>query len=171
MRVLWLVLSLMMVSCSKPDLAVILNERIELFSKYEDAFFKNISITPLSRESNQESPTEFEIRRKGKPSFAVIQTLPESKVLKNYYTDSLTMDFVNAFSELNLTWLWNYDVGQDDFMDCIANTHLEFEFGKQSVILFRGSPHQSKDVAQVIIDKSSPIDGKWRFFVIPAPPN
>ena len=171
MRILGLLVGLIILTCSKPNLANILVNKIELFEKYENIYFKNISITRLSRELNQRSPMEFEIRKKGRPSFAVIQTKPEIRILKNYYSDTLTIDFVKAFSELDLTGLHNYNENQNDTLFQMPITHLEFRSGKENIMLFRNNPYQTKEFAQVIVDKSIPIEGNWKYAVFHVNPH
>ena len=164
MRLTGAILILMMFACSKADLKETLLIKINLFSQHENKYFQNISITPLSREPNQKSPKQFEVRKKGRPNFAVIQTVPENRILKNYYSDSLTLDFVKAFSELDLTWLHNYNAVINDTMSIKPITHLEFRFGKENIIIFRGNPYP-KDRAQMIIDRSTGLTDQWRFAI------
>lgn len=170
MRTIGLLLGVIMLTCSKPSLSNVIMDKIDLFDKYENIYFKNISITPLSREPNQRNPKEFEIRKKGKPSFAVIQTMPEIRILKNYYSDTLSIDFVKVFSELDLTRLHNYDKSQTDTLFETPITHLEFCFGKEGIVLFMNKPYLSKDEVRKIFENSIPIDNKWRLFRFPLMP-
>ena len=169
MRLLVIVLILVISSCTEPTLQNTLNNKVAIFEKYETTYFNNLSITPLSREPYQKSPKEFEIRKKGKPGFAVIQTVPEIRILKNYYSDSLSIDFVKAFAELDVTWLHNFDVNKNDSTTIKPVTHLEFHFGKDNIVLFReNSYHLGYD--KVISEKSILLNGKWRYSIFPINP-
>ncbi len=167
MRVTAIVLFLSMLACSGPDLKDTIFTKINLFTTHENEHFKNISITPLSRGEKKGKPKEFQILKKEKQSFAAIQILPENRILKNFYSDSITQDFVKVFSELGLTRLYSYDEVINDSTSFNQITHLEFHFGNEIIILFRENPYQTQDAVQTIIDRSTGLTGKWRFTTFP----
>ena len=104
--------------------------RIQYYEKVKNNYFINTSIRSF-REIYNPKTLDFEVIKIGKPSYAVIQTMPENYVFKNFYEDSLSIDFVNTFAQMNCRKLYN----KDDF------DFFEFIYKKQKVTVFKGIPN------------------------------
>jgi hypothetical protein len=163
MKFICLLIFLITIGCSKPELSNEISNKIDLFIKNEEKYFENIGIRSLARGANQKSPLEFEVTKPQKPSHAIIQTKPEMRILKNYYSDSLTIEFVRAFAELGLTNFYNYDSGIQPILTSKPITLLEFKFDRDRIIVFRGGPYFDSVSAKALIEKSIPIRTPWRY--------
>ena len=122
-------------------------ERGGQFVRKFHIYFQDIHIR-LLRESRRPDTAEFEILRKESLDYAIIQTEPNTLVLRNFISDAITLNFVNAFKELGCTFLYNKN----------GFAKLDYYKGKEKIIIFRGSHHEFIDTLNAIH-----LDDNWKY--------
>ena len=137
-------------SCSENDNELIkLKKQINTFEANK-SYFQNFSITSL-RDSDTPKPLEFIVRRNNFETYAIIQTKPELKILRNFTSNLLDEKFLSAFAAIDCRYLY------------VSNEYVKIENIKKRkrVILFKGKlPLHEKNLEE----GSEAIEGveNWR---------
>lgn len=125
-----IILLFALISCYNKSVEDEILTRIEKYYKYKNEYFKDMNIRTL-REIYRPKTLDFKVRRVGNNNYALIQTKPERFIYKNFYEDSINMEFVNVFAEMECRKLYNH--GDFEF--------FVFRYKKLKVTVFKGIPN------------------------------
>lgn len=114
-------------SCNKYDNELTkLKKQINTF-EVNKSYFENLSVASL-RDSDTPNPLEFMVKRNNFETYAIIQTKPELKILRNFTSNLLDDKFLSAFATIDCRYLY------------VTNEYVKIENIKKGkrVILFNG---------------------------------
>jgi hypothetical protein len=96
-----LIISLLILfSCKKEeDILYNLKLSIDKYQQYNNTYFKDVRIN-LIRVPKNFKKAYYEIRRSNSLGFAVFETRPKFVINKNFYSDSINLDFVSAVNDI-----------------------------------------------------------------------
>jgi len=129
--------------------------KIQLFEVDKAECFSNISIKSL-RAQKKPKVLEFEVRKQKVSGYAIIQTKPEQKILKNFFKDSLDLEFVKSFDNLDVRTLINTE----------GFTKMESIIDDNKIIIFSGIP-PNNFYLPFDTSKSFSVNRDWKYFITP----
>lgn len=133
-----LVLSIIWIACSHPKpVSEIIDEKIVYFELNENIYFNNVHINSVHPVNRINYFKEFYVKICEKGGYAVIQTYPNEQIFKNYYSDSIQIDFVKAFSTLDVHSLSNSTECLEYNRCWEKSTYMIFYTKTERVILVR----------------------------------
>ncbi len=141
---------LFMVSCRHKSDEFTIIQKVHYFDSTGVKIFNNYKINAIREGKN----SNYEINRFDTvKDYALIRLYPESQIEKNFYKDTIDLDFVNAFKTLNCYFL----VCKDNFV------RIDFEAKKIRYVLYKGVPIKTVYLP-LDTSKAIKIDKNWAYF-------
>lgn len=137
-------------SCTQENLRDLLIKKINLFNRYGDKYFYGFDISPL-RES--ENSVFRVVRFDTINEYAIIELKPHNRIYKNFFKDTIGLQFVYAFEQLQCTSLTYID----------NHVKINFKFNREKYLLFRGYPQNDSLISRFDTTNSIQIDDKWKY--------
>jgi len=157
MRVLFfLILSCILASCEHDNTASIIEKTIRTFENNLQLYPNNTWIRTLRRSTKEQ---EYQMKVDGRAGYAIFKTYPEIQIFRNFTSDSIGIDFVAQFGELN---------EKDDVAVLLLEKYsekvkIELRVAKKVIFFFKNHNNQLESISP----KNSIIeyDKEWSYFI------
>jgi len=98
--ILGIITATLFTDCQQEASNSILKTTINQYESFISEFGREYTLTVL-RNQYRQNPLEYKVKRRNQRHFAIIQTVPEERILKNFRQNELTAEFVSRFKKID----------------------------------------------------------------------
>lgn len=134
--------------CKEENVNETMVNKIEYYENYGSVIFNKYQITEM-----RDHGGIFKVSRLDSiKDYAIINIHSDSKIEKNFTTDTINSYFLNTFKKINCYYL----IADGNFV------RIDFRFQQNNFLLYKGYPSKSIYL-QIDTSKSIPINELWSF--------
>jgi len=140
-------------SCTKETLEDTLVKKINTFNSFGRNYFYGFDISPLREGENS---VYRAVRFDTINEYAIFELKPHHRIHKNFLKDTIGLQFINAFEQLQCSSLTSFD----------NHVRINFKFKSERYLLFFGYPQKDSLGSRFDTTNSIQINDKWKYLKI-----